>query len=684
MTATRPLQAPGQLTACHASIEEYEEFVRGHTSSRGSANHYMRAYRQFVEAYPDLENWFRAPLSERVGRLYLAGRMEDQYTEMTSRVSYLARSYLTFLAIRGYASYDWEWLVAVPMLPVWKYFEYNDLAAAVQGLAEEAERLGYNVVSSRQGLRWAISRTFMHTIDPDVSHIGEREIDELLSTARTFGERHDVSTYYGSEKSYRSALKGYGTHLHMLRVVLYHRGQIATEPRKVWYVAYDRAPLKPAVEAVLRRYLLVRGLTARPNTRYKIESGLRAFALWLAKEYPEVKSFEQVNRDHLLEFAQMLATTPTEQTGRPMGPMTRRGKLSTLSVFFRDTADWGWVGVPGRPLLGVGDLPKVPDRVPRYIPEDELARLMEVIRALECPYQRAALLIARWSGARRDEIRRLELDCLDAYPDGTPRLRIPAGKTYQERVVPLNDEAADAIRVIQRLREGESVRGFRDEQTGAVKQYLFVHHGKIFDVHYLFHYPLRNACLEAGLVDAQGKPKITPHRFRHTVGTQLAERGARLHTIMKMLGHQSANMTMVYATISDREVLKDYRMVLGPGATIAGPLAETLRSGDLPAADVEWIKSNFWKTELELGHCLRLPQEGPCECDLYLSCTKFVTTKEYAPRLRARRRRELGLIEDAVSNGWEREVERHRCTIRRIDQLLLEMGEPVEDTGESG
>src|ERR1700733_10963479 len=51
---------------------------------------------------------------------------------------------------------------------------------------------------------------------------------------------------------------------------------------------------------------------------------------------------------------------------------------------------------------------------------------------------------------------------------------------------------------------------------------------------------------------------------------------------------------------------------------------------------LDWLKTNFYKTELELGHCLRLPQEGPCECDLYLTCAKFVTTAQYAPRLRER------------------------------------------------
>ena len=171
----------------------------------------------------------------------------------------------------------------------------------------------------------------------------------------------------------------------------------------------------------------------------------------------------------------------------------------------------------------------------------------------------------------------------------------------------------------------------------------------MLSVTYLFDAALKEACRAAGLVTADGHQTVTTHRFRHTVGTQLAERGALLHTIMTVLGHSNPGMSMVYARISDREVLRDYQAVLGPGTTIAGPLAAQLRAGALPASAVDWLKSNFLKTELELGHCLRMPQEGPCECDLYLICAKFVTTPAYAPRLRARRLRELELVEDAAA-----------------------------------
>jgi integrase len=58
-------------------------------------------------------------------------------------------------------------------------------------------------------------------------------------------------------------------------------------------------------------------------------------------------------------------------------------------------------------------------------------------------------------------------------------------------------------------------------------------------------------------VDSKGKATITAHRFGHTVGKQLAEKGAKLHTIMTVLGHASPPMTMVYAQISDPVVRQD-------------------------------------------------------------------------------------------------------------------------------
>lgn len=126
--------------------------------------------------------------------------------------------------------------------------------------------------------------------------------------------------------------------------------------------------------------------------------------------------------------------------------------------------------------------------------------------------------------------------------------------------------------------------------------------------------------------------------------------------------------------MSNPGILREYKSVLDPGAVITGAGAEAVRSGSLGAAAVHWLKTNFLRTELEVGRYLRLPSEEPCECELYLSCSRVVTTLTYVPRLRERDRLELSLVEDARARSWDREVERHRAVARRIEQLLSNPG----------
>ena len=301
---------------------------------------------------------------------------------------------------------------------------------------------------------------------------------------------------------------------------------------------------------------------------------------------------------------------------------------------------------------------------------------------VECPLDE--INRPRGGGQLRLRIRRLATDCLDAYPDGHPRLRIPVGKGHAERMIPLHPQAADALLPLIELARQQQARPRVDPSAGRPVHHIFLVRGKLLSNAFLFELSLKAACTAAGLVDPAGKPTITAHRFRHTIGTQLAEGGARIQTIMAVLGHRTPNMSIIYASLSDPTVKRQYQDALdrhlGPDVTLAGPAAAALREHRLDAEAVSWLQTNFLKTELELGHCLRTPAEGPCECDLALSCSKFLTTSEYAPRLRARMDIEDQLIADATTRGWDREVERHRATRARIEQLLTELGSPPPGT----
>ena len=662
------------LVPRHCSEEIYRHFVQSLPVTQAYRRQLLAWRHRFVERWPKLHIWFAAPLSLRVGRL-----PSEHRVRVTDRVCYQARGYLLFLALRGYICLDYAWLLGAGHLYTERLALYLGIDLGIETLAADAVRLGFNRIAANAAMRWCVGRIALHTGLLDATQFRAEHIEELLEAIRRFGERPDLPEFYQSLERYRvSPSKNWITEVHQLQTVLFHRGQVAHEPRKVMPPFMRRPQLPLKMQRVVDRWLATRRLTDRPMTMSRLDLALRRFSSWLCAQEPEMTSFAQVEREQVLRYLHVLTDEPLPSTGRPMALNTRIGHISALAVFFRQTAAWGFDDVPGRPLIGPGDTPRRPHRVPRFIPDDELARLMTAIKALDCPYQRATLLVARWSGARKGEIRRLAVDCLDAYPDGTPRLRLPVGKTRRERMIPLHDEAALALREVFTLRMGRGERAFTDEVSGVPTYYLFMEHGKLLSDTYLFTTPLRRACQSANLVDAQGRATITPHRFRHTVGTQLAERGAKLHTIMRILGHNSVSMALVYAQISDPEVLRDYQSVLGPGATLAGPAAETLRSGAFDSSTLEWLKTNFFKTELELGHCLRLPAEGPCECDLYLTCAKFVTIAAYAPRLRRRHQVELVLAADAEAKGWRREVERHRATVTRLERLLAELGEPLE------
>src|SRR5712691_1554701 len=477
--------------------------------------------------------WFDEPLVERVGRL--PGELGHQ---PSYPLSFRARRYLIYLALHGYTTLDYPFTLAAGQLRVVGTAAALGIDMGVDALVEEAVSLGFDRESARQAMTWTVARIALRTGVLHADGITEDHINEALEAVRLFSERDDLRFFYPSAQKYRdNAQKLWVTHLHQLHVVLFHRGRVPTRPRKKMP---DRKPplaLPPRMQAVAQKWLAARRLTDAPSTTEQLELAVRNFGDWLAEHYPGIVSWTEVTRDHCLEWIEYLAGTPSKATGKPLGVISRKQRISGLSQLFRETAAWEYDDVPGYALISVGDAPKAPQRVPRFIPDHELDQLMPVIDEITCPFQRAALLAVRWSGARRDEIRRLPIDCLDRYPDGTPRLRLPARKTYKERTVPLHQDAADALQKVIDLRKQGRDRPFTDERTGEQIRYLFVRHGKLISSTYLFEDPLQKASKAVGLVGPGGwhgkqRGTVSAHRFRHTgpPGGRAAARPRRRRT----------------------------------------------------------------------------------------------------------------------------------------------------------
>ncbi len=172
-------------------------------------------------------------------------------------------------------------------------------------------------------MRWTVGRIALHAGIQHVSEITNDHIIEVLEAIRLFSERADLSYFYPSAQNYRdNAAKQWITHLHQLQVVLFHRGQVATQPRKLMPSWKPPLVLSPQMQAVADKWLAARRLTDAPATVEKLEIAIRRFGEWLTEHAPS------------------LLPGPRPPSRRRRGPLRGDGRVSRLSRPQRCTARW--------------------------------------------------------------------------------------------------------------------------------------------------------------------------------------------------------------------------------------------------------------------------------------------------------------------------------------------------------
>lgn len=110
------------------------------------------------------------------------------------------------------------------------------------------------------------------------------------------------------------------------------------------------------------------------------------------------------------------------------------------------------------------------------------------------------------------------------------------GKGDKQRIVPIGEVAADAVRNYLGTRPVPSGRAYED--------FLFLNRfGKPLSRVSIFNLVKRQAMV-AGI-----HKEISPHTFRHSFATHLIENGADLRIVQEMLGHESILTTEIYTHI---------------------------------------------------------------------------------------------------------------------------------------
>ena len=176
----------------------------------------------------------------------------------------------------------------------------------------------------------------------------------------------------------------------------------------------------------------------------------------------------------------------------------------------------------------------------------QLQAMLRVVQGYDNETERlrdtALLLFLLASGARREEVTRLDVQDLDFGRNrGMVHLR---GKGAKERDVPLEGPVIDALRDWLLHREGLPYLHAHDAVFVAVNGFR---HGARMGVAGV-EGRIRIAGRQAGL----RKGQWGVHRFRVTFATLLYDDGAGIEEIRKLLGHESIETTRRYIDASER------------------------------------------------------------------------------------------------------------------------------------
>ena len=205
--------------------------------------------------------------------------------------------------------------------------------------------------------------------------------------------------------------------------------------------------------------------------------------------------------------------------------------LSSLRSFFSWCVEEG--EVKDNPCDRV-DSPKLGKYLPEVLSVEEVSAIIESVDLSKAggPRDRAILEVLYGCGLRVSELSTLRMSKV-FLDEGFVNV---IGKGNKQRLVPLGEMAADAIRAYLPHRPVPAAAAYED--------YLFLNRfGKPLSRVSIFNM-VKYQAMAAGV-----NKEISPHTFRHSFATHLIENGADLRIVQEMLGHESILTTEIYTHI---------------------------------------------------------------------------------------------------------------------------------------
>lgn len=404
-------------------------------------------------------------------------------------------------------------------------------------------------------------------------------------------------------------------------------------------------------------------------TLYRYNYGLRRFFEFTSQYDLEFNTFEDLTH----QYSQMYLYYLKQQD---ISNSTMAISLSALKWLVLHGQHFEYEGFPVKQVFDGDEYKavKTEDMLKtKYISDNVMRKIETALKTEENMQLKSLIEIGIDTGIRLSEALDLSKGCLTEDFTGKPVLHVISKKNDTERFIPVSRRVKKAVRTLEELsKEGREYT----RSDNLTIYWLSRGRPKRYDrlIQSIFRRQLKRFVKRHNIVNADGSLfELSYHAFRHTLGTEMLNKGMSPTEIADYLGHESLHSTAGYAKLKNPTVQKEYKKLGFIGMIVEKISEEGLNKTDL---NEEKLK----KAALPDGACSKPIDNKGNICanfNMCIICPKFITTpkhlsthKDHLNRLQADR-------EQYMKSEYIGTVD-HLNTIESTLEMIIERLEEID------
>ena len=280
-------------------------------------------------------------------------------------------------------------------------------------------------------------------------------------------------------------------------------------------------------------FIFEKSLILSEGTIRRYQSVLNNFYLWFSRSQNIDKKevIKSISRNLIIKYS---ASRSNIQIN------SKIGELISLRSYFIWLYQNGHIDEHPYFLIQRHDIPKKIKKLPQPLDSNIDEKLQVYLEAEKEILHCCGISVLRNTGLRISELLNLPKNCLQKI-NNNYALKVPAGKTKEERLVPLTNKTVKLIKYVNEISDKKDDYLFSLEQKNQSSKYSF----------------FRRKFIE--IYKEIGAPSGTHlHQLRHSYATELINAGMNVVFVAKCLGHLDIKMTLRYCKITYNDVFKQY------------------------------------------------------------------------------------------------------------------------------